>query len=898
MKVRFYATGMFLCLAGVVFAGQTTFSVDCNQHFLSFEQHNGMTVVHGPELALPGDEPGTPWLPARFVNVLIPSGAVATGVTVKADEELLRAEIVLAPVQPPQRRNAPLAPPVPPDAAAYAVDARVPGEAAVLCGTHNLRGHTMASVRVNPLRYNAARKELWHAPRLDVTVLYAEAPQAAVAPADRHDVFGRMAETLAINPSQRRATAPQARAAVAGQVDYLLITAQALSNAFHALAAHRTARGLNSAIISTETISSAYSGIDIQQKIRACIAEYVATKGTVYVVLGGDDTMVPDRDCYVTCAGETESAMPTDLYYSGLDGTWNADGDSRYGETTDGVDMAPDVIVGRIPVRTAAQASAYINKVIAFENNRPEELMQKMLVVGTETWDTYSGTGRPSDMLGDGHAEFRASNHPYVSDAEIWSRRMYRDGITQYWRAAELKYFFDTLTSWDGATAGDYLQNAANVQSKMNLGWGHVYFSDHGFESGWGIESGTYGSSDAAALNNRVVIVYTDACLTGHFDGSPEPCFSESILRNANGGALVYIGCSRYGWGSPGSYDGGASSVYAYKFYRRLFEPQRIASGAAFAQHKADMIAQSGANGAERWIQFGLNFQGDPAIMVGVVETNKMPVLEPVARQIVLAGDVVQFTVQASDPADSDMITLSAAGVPAWAVWSTVSNKGSVSGVFSGTPPQPGFAEVVFTARDKDGATSITVRITAGAPGICRDLLISEYGEGTSYNKYLELFNGTSNAVDLSQYCLRNQVNGAGPYTNELALSGTLPPDTAYLIVYNQADAALREKADMTAGSLCLAFNGNDAVALFRRGAPDIQLDEAGVFGSTAYWGQDVTLLRRWHVTLPRIPYDPEEWLAEPVNSWDDAGGHVVIPEPGVWCALAALWVLAQRRSI
>ena len=100
------------------------------------------------------------------------------------------------------------------------------------------------------------------------------------------------------------------------------------------------------------------------------------------------------------------------------------------------------------------------------------------------------------------------------------------------------------------------------------------------------------------------------------------------------------MGCARYGWGTPdyldsdpdntdsdGYYtqctasnnsDGGPSTVYAYKFYKRLYESDAINEnrtlGKAFAMSKADMISQCSDYDCERWIQFGLNFLGDPAI--------------------------------------------------------------------------------------------------------------------------------------------------------------------------------------------------------------------------------------------------------------------------------------------
>ncbi|MBP5787092.1 MAG: hypothetical protein J6Y19_04695, partial [Kiritimatiellae bacterium] len=66
------------------------------------------------------------------------------------------------------------------------------------------------------------------------------------------------------------------------------------------------------------------------------------------------------------------------------------------------------------------------------------------------------------------------------------------------------------------------------------------------------------------------------------------------------------------------SSDGGPSTVYAYKFYKRLYESSAVSSnrtlGAAFAMSKADMISSCSSDGCERWIPFGLNYLGDPAI--------------------------------------------------------------------------------------------------------------------------------------------------------------------------------------------------------------------------------------------------------------------------------------------
>lgn len=574
----------------------------------------------------PEDEPGTPWLPAKYVNVLIPSGATIRSVNVTGEEILLKDGIDVYPVQPPQPRSQSRGAFVPRLASVYAQNVKMPLLQGVLSGVHTMRGYQFVSIRLNPLRYIPAAQQLFLASKLQLTVVYNDPIESLRAPLRHSETFRTIVNSLVVNPEQADAApcceTPKDAMQPRGTVDYLIITETALTNVFQMLADHRSlASMLSTKVLSMETVTNTYPGADTQMKIRNCISNYYATMGTLYVVLGGDSSIVPDRDCYVSCGEYEEPNMPTDLYYACLDGTWDADGDSIYGKPSDNVDMAWEVIVGRIPVRTAIQATDYINKLIAYEENTPDSLARKILIGGMEAWDSYTGDDRPSDdVTGDGHLDFRSASHPTVSDSEMWVRRLYRDGIRPYWSPDTIGIFCDTLTSWDTTTGGDYAQNAANLLEKFNLGWYHLFFSGHGSQIAWGLESGSFTRTDAAAMTGTTVIVYTDACLTGAFDDETyEPCLSEAFLRNTNSGAIAYMGCSRYGWGTldpapaSDSSDGGPSTQYGYKFYKRFHESNTVCIGLAFSLHKADMAPQCSANGSYRWIQFGLNFQGDPA---------------------------------------------------------------------------------------------------------------------------------------------------------------------------------------------------------------------------------------------------------------------------------------------
>ncbi|MBU1694065.1 MAG: hypothetical protein KKC51_08895, partial [Verrucomicrobia bacterium] len=566
------------------------------------------------------------------------------------------------------------------------------------------------------------------------------------------DVFADLVNSLVVNPGETKyapRTARETTALPRGAADYVIITRASLTNAFKTLANHRSSR-FSTAVLTVESITNTYAGSDAQMRIRNCISNYVASYGTLYVVLGGDNTIVPDRDCYVSVYTDVEPAMPTDLYYSGLDGNWNNDGDANYGEadysgSSDEGDLAWDVIVGRIPVRTASQATNYINKLITWENNPNTNYYRKVILGGMVAWDTYTSGNRPTDNVtnSDHHLQFNVPAHPSVSDSEMWDRRLFRDRMRSNWVAGArtIGIFCDTLTSWDTTTGGDYAQNYTNVRLKFNQGWHHLFFSGHGAETAWGLETGDFDTTDATALTNKTLFVYTDACLTGAFD-TDEPSLSEAFLRNATGGALAYMGCSRYGWGEPdaapasNTSDGGPSTVYAYKFYKRLYESNNVTVGRAFAMHKADMAGLCGVNDCERWIQFGLNLQGDPAILpdvTGGAVSNVAPVLNSIGGKNVTVSNLLSFVVTATE-AEGNATRLWATNLPAGATFPTVTNTYTITNTFNWTPTVTGTWQVAFLAGDKDGTNSeqVVISVTVGGTGTSTNLIDENFDASTS----------------------------------------------------------------------------------------------------------------------------------------------------------------------
>nr|WP_244865192.1 lamin tail domain-containing protein [Xylanibacillus composti] len=145
-------------------------------------------------------------------------------------------------------------------------------------------------------------------------------------------------------------------------------------------------------------------------------------------------------------------------------------------------------------------------------------------------------------------------------------------------------------------------------------------------------------------------------------------------------------------------------------------------------------------------------------------------------------------------------------------------------------------------------------------------MFISEYIEGSSYNKALEIYNGTGATVDLSAYTIA-QSNTA----TEIALSGQLAHGEVFVLAHASAAPAILSVADQTTGSI--VYNGDDVVTLKKNGS---SVDVVGVEGTV--FGENQTLVRKESVTSGRTAYQANEWHVYPQNTYTYLGSHTVNP--------------------
>src|SRR5690242_4775435 len=85
------------------------------------------------------------------------------------------------------------------------------------------------------------------------------------------------------------------------------------------------------------------------------------------------------------------------------------------------------------------------------------------------------------------------------------------------------------------------------------------------------------------------------------------------------------------------------------------------------------------------------------------------------------------------------------------------------------------------------------VRPAQAAP---TELFFSEYIEGSSFNKAVEIYNGTGAAVNLSAYTLQLYSNGAASPSQSATLSGTLANGDVLVVSRADADPSIVAVAD------------------------------------------------------------------------------------------------------
>ncbi len=370
------------------------------------------------------------------------------------------------------------------------------------------------------------------------------------------------------------------------------------------LAEWKNQKGVKTQIL---TNYSSYPGVDTQEKIRNMIKSYYSSEKVQWVLLAGDTDLIPIRYVYnndVVPLGQSESSeldnyfKPTDFYYADLDGTWNDDGDGRWGESSvynnngvDEIDWTPEIYVGRLPASNDEELEIMVNKTLKYETNpHIGDWMNSFLLAGV------------------------ISDYPHQTESEIGEdeARLTSYILSNYVPdSMDYVHLIQTTSSFEPNPDFDNITDPSLIfRNNFNDGHSLGIFAGHGAPNRFISESGNivYSSSNAGSSSNTNMptLFYGDACTTSSYDYGDNN-IGEILIKRQDAGAIGYIGALRATWYFEQDLDlemlnrGNCKLFWKAFFINKSYQPGKALYDSKVEYLKSDWFQYSNINMSLEW---------------------------------------------------------------------------------------------------------------------------------------------------------------------------------------------------------------------------------------------------------------------------------------------------------
>ena len=519
-----------------------------------------------------------------------------------------------------------------------------------------------------------------------------------------------IAATAAFDPTQTPSMS-------GSRVSYLVITSAEMEPEFQRLADHRTALGMPAVVRTIEWIDENYRhGVDLQETIRHFIREAYEKWGIEYVLLGGDSDVLPPRlarSTFYPLNGET--FIPSDLYFSCLDGNWNDNGDDVFGAAAgtiytpgDDCDLINEVFLGRVPSSTAAEAGAWVDKALVYETQPAGTTYTGRALLAAEVLFWNEDDTEPT-MDGADFAEALVDDiFEPLSDLEYI--RLYES-------------YAETDTNDVLLYPGSLPESRAAVVDSLNSGnfailnqIGHGYFFNMSVGSG----NITVTDADAGYNDGYPFLIYALNCASAAFDYS---CVLERYVLDPDGGAVAAIGSVRETFPT-------LSNDFQYEFFNSLIVDGTSRLGELMMMSRLPFIGGAAINSVYRWTVLNYTLLGDPATPIWTGPVQGVDVTAPTALN---AGDqFVPVTVNVGGAPFAGAEVCLALDGNAYAA-AVTDGSGQVNLPF--LPSVSGNAELTVSGTNI-AVTGLSIPVSAGAAYIALDeaLVIDDGSAGSIGN--------------------------------------------------------------------------------------------------------------------------------------------------------------------
>lgn len=346
--------------------------------------------------------PGDPSLPLQDIRIVIPPNADATSVSVKLIDNKIDSAAIKIPIA--------AAPPLAIGSTepqfldwghnkqidsgrnilTYSADQLYPASHTQLIGVDNLRKWKIVTIRYFPLRYNPVTGSIEQVNGGRIVISYDTKIQSNAVSSTllADNLFADRVRDLTSNFDEAQtwynpptSFSKSSTAQSGSSPGYTIITTSNILSAsqnLSAFVAHKASRGFT-VEVATENDWGGGTGDEAAENIRSYLAANYISKQIQYVLLignpdpaSGDVPMKMLWPRYYSVDSYREA--PSDYYYADLTGNWDLNGDGFFGQQegdfgAGGVDIFPEVIVGRIPCYgDVSNVDSILDKTINYES--------------------------------------------------------------------------------------------------------------------------------------------------------------------------------------------------------------------------------------------------------------------------------------------------------------------------------------------------------------------------------------------------------------------------------------------------------------------------------------------------------------------------------------------------
>ena len=611
-----------------------------------------------------GKNAGEPTMPIKAVSLLLPpmkevSDIYVTGEPVEID--LNGMDLKASPVVPYQN-------PVPfgqvqsefiISDSIYSADINYPGN---LQDDYNIgysHGYTILNININPCQYNPAKGTMNYYPEMNVEIKLKDTNEMNQFyrnnPEDQEyveklvlnkEVFDLYTSDLPTFGYDGGLCDPDDNydyviiTTTDNDLDYWDTTGSMPYNWESLMDKHQSDDGLSCNLVTIQAIDgctdyhdSNPTFDDLEAHIREFAKDAYLDWGASYILVGGDDEWIPAREMDTAYEGYIDS----DIYWSNLDKTFNADGDNDWGEEGDsGFDLYAEIFIGRLTCDEPQDVSNWMTKSFYYADSiEPEYLDGAGFYGGNTGWNCqgddfmdYSAIKGTNDWLGPNPG----ADGPFPTWAgfqygfETWNKEnpYNQYNISEAWTAEPPN------EGWQGGSESQAINGFKEAinNDKIAIASGIAHANSD-------MSLDVYSTSwESDYHNTKPFFLHDYGCHCGDMDASDDGVLHSMLFHSDTELAygVVYNTC--YGWGN---YDttNSSSAFQAKEFWAYFldmvnksidFSNWQLGKGHAYSKDRmAPTIDWDPSSGTWRAIIEGCLLFGDPAQKIKTPHPSEAP---------------------------------------------------------------------------------------------------------------------------------------------------------------------------------------------------------------------------------------------------------------------------------